>query len=208
LIGAHESEADLIAALDRALAEAGFGAARRTAERARLAASARAYLTWARTREGEIFREKLGKLVLGHGVQLTGRADRIEVARGEGVIVDMKTGSPPTTAQVKAGLSPQLSLEAAMLRRGVFEDTPAARARELIYWRFGGAKPQAERVKLDDVEAAGEEALAALERLVARYAQAGQPFLSSPRVQFMRKWKDYDHLARRKEWADAEADEQ
>ncbi len=207
LIGAEESEADLIAALDRALAEAGFGAARRTAERARLAASARAYLAWARTREGDIYRESYGKLALTHDVLLTGRADRIEIANGYGVIVDMKTGTPPTTAQVKAGLAPQLSLEAAMLRRGAFEETPKAIGRELIYWKFGGAKPQPETVKLDDVDAAGEEALAALQTLLARYAQPGQPFLSSPRVQFMRKWTDYDQLARRKEWADAEADE-
>ncbi len=206
IIGAEETEAALIAALDRALAEAGFGAARRTAERARLAASARAYLAWARTRDGEIYREKKGELALADGRVLSGIADRIEVAHGHGVIVDVKSGSPPTDKQVKSGLSPQLSLEGAMLRRGAFAGVPAARARELIYWKFGGAQP-APRVVDVDADAAGEEALAALEKLLARYAQPGQPFLSSPRVQFMRKWTDYDQLARRKEWADAEADE-
>jgi ATP-dependent helicase/nuclease subunit B len=43
--------------------------------------------------------------------------------------------------------------------------------------------------------------------LLARYAEADQPFLSKPRVQFVKPYTEYDHLARRKEWADAEGEE-
>ena len=53
----------------------------------------------------------------------------------------------------------------------------------------------------------GETALAELEKLLRRYGDAAQPFLSKPRVQFLKPYADYDQLARRKEWADAEGDE-
>jgi ATP-dependent helicase/nuclease subunit B len=55
--------------------------------------------------------------------------------------------------------------------------------------------------------AEAEKALSALKGLLARYAEADQPFLSKPRVQFIKPYDEYDHLARRKEWADAETDE-
>src|ERR1019366_7600027 len=52
---------------------------------------------------------------------LSARADRIE-RRGDGgyVILEYKTGQPPTGKQVRMGLSPQLTLEAAILREGGF----------------------------------------------------------------------------------------
>jgi ATP-dependent helicase/nuclease subunit B len=108
--------------------------------------------------------------------------------------------------QVQSGLSPQLPLEAAMLARGAFPKVPAAVAAELSYWRFGNAEPTPKPLDLDAQEEA-EKALKALEGLLHRYAQADQPFLSKPRVQFIKPYDEYDHLARRKEWADAEADE-
>ncbi|MGE3143353.1 MAG: PD-(D/E)XK nuclease family protein [Hyphomonadaceae bacterium] len=198
----------LMAALDQALKDYGFGAVRRAAERARLAPSARAWLAWAARREGAVYLEKWGELALAGGRRLVGRADRIEIAAPHhAVIVDVKTGAPPSDDVVKSGLAPQLPLEAAMLARSAFADTPRARAEELIYWRFGGAAPAPRSVKLDGAVAeAGEEALARLESLLAAYARPEQPFLSKPRVQFVREYADYDHLARRKEWGEAEGE--
>ena len=52
---------------------------------------------------------------------LSARADRIERRRdGSYAILDYKTGQPPTGKQVRMGLSPQLTLEAAILREGGF----------------------------------------------------------------------------------------
>ena len=53
---------------------------------------------------------------------LSARADRIE-RRSDGsfAILDYKTGQPPTGKQVRMGLSPQLTLEAAILREGGFD---------------------------------------------------------------------------------------
>ncbi len=93
-----------------------------------------------------------------------------------------------------------------MLARGAFDGVPAARATELAYWRVGNAEPTPTPLAVDAM-AEAEKALAALQGLLARYAQADQPFLSKPRVQFIKPYTEYDQLARRKEWADAEGDE-
>src|SRR5262249_29560004 len=53
--------------------------------------------------------------------RLHGRADRIERRRDGGyAILDFKTGEPPSSTQVRIGIAPQLTLEAAILRRGGF----------------------------------------------------------------------------------------
>ncbi|HMK70833.1 MAG TPA: double-strand break repair protein AddB, partial [Xanthobacteraceae bacterium] len=58
--------------------------------------------------------------------KLHGIADRIERhADGRYVILDYKTGSARTEKQVRTGLAPQLTLEAAILRRGGFQTIPA-----------------------------------------------------------------------------------
>ena len=57
---------------------------------------------------------------------LNGIADRIERhADGRYVILDYKTGSARTEKQVRTGLAPQLTLEAAILRKGGFPDIAA-----------------------------------------------------------------------------------
>jgi ATP-dependent helicase/nuclease subunit B len=194
--------------LDEELRRAGIPPERRAAERARLAISVAALIEWFEERRAlgaTVYREKKGVLPV-NGVELSGIADRIEIGPGHVAILDFKTGAPATTKQVQSGLSPQLPLEAAMLARGVFAETPAATTTELSYWRFGNAEPTPKPLDLDAMEEA-DKALKALEGLLARYAEATQPFLSKPRVQFIKPYDEYDHLARRKEWADAEADE-
>lgn len=203
-----EDHARLSDLLDEELRRAGIPPERRAAERARLMISVNALIAWFAERRSlgaTVYREKKGVLNV-NGVELSGIADRIEIGLGHVAILDFKTGSPATLKQVQSGLSPQLPLEAAMLARGAFTDVPAAQATELSYWRFGNAEPTPKPLDLDAQEE-GEKALKALEGLLARYAEPGQPFLSKPRVQFIKPYAEYDHLARRKEWADAEADE-
>ena len=62
---------------------------------------------------------------------LSARADRIE-RRNDGsyAILDYKTGQPPTGKQVRMGLSPQLTLEAAILREGGFDGYRRGRLRQ------------------------------------------------------------------------------
>lgn len=201
----------LVQLLDEELTHAGVSPERRAAERERLMISVKALIAWfaeRRARNATIHREKKGVLTLDGGVELSGVADRIEIGPGHVAILDFKTGAPPTDKQVDSGLSPQLPLEAAMLARGVFEDVPTARVTELVYWRFGNADPTPRALDLEEGPAgAGEGALRKLQSLLNRYAQPEQAFLSKPRVLKVRLYDDYDQLARRKEWADAEGDE-
>jgi ATP-dependent helicase/nuclease subunit B len=198
----------LIRLLDEELKRVGVSPERRLAESARLTATVDALIAWfaeRRDRGADVYREKEGRIDID-GVVLTARADRIEIGRRHVAIYDFKTGQPPTKAQVESGLAPQLPLEAAMLARGSFDGVPAADATELAYWRLGNAEPSPQPLALDAMEQA-EKALSALRALLARYASADQPFLSKPRVQFIKPYDEYDQLARRKEWADEEADE-
>ncbi|MGQ0534132.1 MAG: double-strand break repair protein AddB [Caulobacteraceae bacterium] len=196
--------------LDEELRHHGIPPERRMAERERLAVSVAALIEWFHQRRdlgATVYRERKGMLVVD-GVELSGIADRIEIGPGHAAILDFKTGAPASTAQVESGLAPQLPLEAAMLARGAFDGVPRAEATELGYWRFGNAEPTPKPLDLDGgAHAAGEKALSALRSLLARYAEADQPFLSKPRVQFIKPYTEYDHLARRKEWADAEGEE-
>lgn len=170
--------------------------------------SAEAFVTWndARLAAGyRVHREIKGRLEIVNGCHLSGRADRIDI-RPDGLaeIIDFKTGGPPTAAQVNSGLSPQLTLEAALLARGGFPDAPATQAHSLVYWRFGGRDPGPVTVKVDgDVNDVATEAFAELASLFRKYADPLRPFYSKPRVQFAGVFGDYDHLARRAEWADA-----
>ncbi|MBL8537354.1 MAG: PD-(D/E)XK nuclease family protein [Hyphomonadaceae bacterium] len=197
----------LLRLMDEELARAGVSAERRAAEQARLRATVGALIAWFAERRAsgvEVFREVRGAVALG-AVTLTGVADRIEVGRGYAAVADFKTGKPPSDRQVETGLSPQLLLEAEMLARGAFEGVPKESVDDLLYWHIGGADPAPRLVKLEEpVSAAAAKAMEALEALLSRYARADQPFLSKPRVQFIKPFAEYDHLARRKEWADAD----
>ena len=65
----------------------------------------------------------------GETFKLTVRADRIEHLKdGRYAMLDYKTGAPPSEKQVRTGLSPQLTLEAAILRRAASRTSPPAAA--------------------------------------------------------------------------------
>jgi ATP-dependent helicase/nuclease subunit B len=206
--GDGEDSDVLLQLLDEELRKAGTPPERCAAENARLQATVDALIDWfagRRALAAEVHREKAARLDVD-GVALTARADRIEIGPGHAAIFDFKTGQPPTEAQVTSGLAPQLPLEAAMLARGAFEGVAAATATELAYWRVGNNEPTPQALRIDP-QAEAEKALAALRGLLARYAQPEQPFLSKPRVQFVKPYDEYDQLARRKEWADEKPDE-
>jgi ATP-dependent helicase/nuclease subunit B len=139
---------------------------------------------------------------------LTARADRIDrTSAGALGIVDYKTGSLPSWNQVKSGLSPQLTLEAAIAAAGGFDGVPAEAVNELIYLRLsGGRTPGEERVLREDITVLAEEAMAGLRTRIARFDHPETPYLSRPVPQFLGRYGDYDHLARVKEWSSGGGD--
>jgi ATP-dependent helicase/nuclease subunit B len=141
-------------------------------------------------------------------LHLSARADRIErIAGGDYAILDYKTGQVPTGRQVMSGLSPQLTLEGAILRAGQFADIPpGASIAALVYVSLKGGDPGGEEKLLDlknsspDQEA--DRALQKLAEVARRFEDPDTPYRSRERPMFQgRAYGDYDHLARVKEWS-------
>ncbi|HET9718068.1 MAG TPA: double-strand break repair protein AddB [Pseudolabrys sp.] len=136
------------------------------------------------------------------------RADRIEcLSDGRYAILDYKTGEPPTSRQVLAGLSPQLTLEAAILRNGGFESIASgASVAELLYVRLrGGAQPGEEkRIDFKDggtPDDHADRALTELTRLLEQFADPTKPYYSLLHPMWKNHYGTYDHLARVREWS-------
>ena len=138
-------------------------------------------------------------------------ADRIERnAAGGYVILDYKTGSVRTERQVRAGLAPQLTLEAAILRQGGFKNEalsiPAGGSiAALAYVVLKGGARAGEFVPIDFKEgspdAQADRALEKLAELVRRFDDDHEPYRSLVHPMWKARYGDYDHLARVKEWS-------
>jgi len=138
---------------------------------------------------------------------LTVRADRIEcLSDGRYAILDYKTGAPPTEPQVRTGLSPQLTLEAAILRNGGFKGiAPGCSVDELLYVRLrGGAEPGEEmpiKFKEGTPDEQADRALAELTKLLQQFADPAKPYYSLLHPMWKTHYGTYDHLARVQEWS-------
>ena len=177
------------------------------------------FVPWAQQRARQVAgtrAEIRGETTLPFGermFRLVARADRIErLADGSYAIVDYKTGTAPTEKQVRTGLAPQLTLEAAILRNGGFPDIVAgASVGELLYVQLRGAEPPGKpcpiafRESTPDAEA--DRALARLTAIVSHFADPATPYRSLVHPMWKSRYGDYDHLARVKEWAESTDEE-
>ncbi|MBW8815274.1 MAG: double-strand break repair protein AddB [Caulobacterales bacterium] len=139
--------------------------------------------------------------------RLNARADRIEAtADGHGHILDYKTGKAPSAKEVRTGFSPQLTLTAAILQAGGFPTLGPLKPGDLTYLEVTGRKP-AGKVEVratagDESAEAAARALEGLHKLIARFDDPDQPYLSRVAPQFVKaRVSDYDHLARVFEWS-------
>jgi ATP-dependent helicase/nuclease subunit B len=138
---------------------------------------------------------------------LRARADRIErLADGSYAILDYKTGQVPSEKQVRIGVSPQLTLEAAILRHGGFSNIPpGAGVAELVYVSLKGGEPAGEDKLIDfkdgDADTHAERALGKLRAVAERFEDPEQPYLPLVLPMWKSRYGPYDHLARIKEWA-------
>jgi ATP-dependent helicase/nuclease subunit B len=143
----------------------------------------------------------------GEAFKLSGIADRIERHNDGGyVILDYKTGSARTEKQVRTGLAPQLTLEAAILRKGGFSDIPqGASVTQLGYVLLkGGARPgEPKLINFSEgtADSQADRALTKLSELAARFANDNEPYRSLVHPMWTTHYGDYDHLARVKEWS-------
>ncbi|GJD99767.1 double-strand break repair protein AddB [Methylobacterium isbiliense] len=141
---------------------------------------------------------------------LRARADRIEATRAGGhVVIDFKTGQVPSHKEIFAGFSPQLTLEAAMLKAGAFREIgPAQETPDLLYVRVGGGKSPLDPIPLKpprgdsrSVAEIVDEHAERLRGLVARFLAGEAAYLSRPYPKYAKAFSAYDHLARVKEWS-------
>ncbi len=166
-----------------------------------------------RTIDAEIRGEIPIRLDDGRTFHLSARADRIEHRIDRTfAILDYKTGAPPTGKQVRMGLSPQLTLEAAILREGGFDGIAAgASVSELLYVRLSGNNPPGKSIllelKVNKSDApqfpndAADEARRKLEALIRAFESEDQAYTSLNLSMWSNRYGRYDDLARIKEWS-------
>ncbi|MHB8886042.1 MAG: double-strand break repair protein AddB [Methylovirgula sp.] len=187
----------------------------------RIEAAATFYLGFeARRRDAltKIHVEIDGKLAIpladGSVFTLSAKADRLE-HRDDGTIslIDYKTGAPPGANEVLVGFAPQLTLEAAMAKRGAFGLASGASVGEALYVKLfgkggGEEKPLRFKPKGQDkdtppltIAEVAENHFEALIALLNQFRDESTPYPPRPFPKFSAKYNAYDHLARVKEWS-------
>jgi ATP-dependent helicase/nuclease subunit B len=181
---------------------------------------ARWFIAWEAARRanaGALHAEVGAKLIFAVGKRsftLRTRADRIERLAGGGyAILDYKTGQTPTERQVRIGLSPQLTLEGAMLRAGAFAGiAPGASIAEVAYVSLRGGDPAGSinpiEFKEGTPDSQADRALAMLKSILARFENVETPYRSLVSPMWKTRYGDYDHLARVKEWSAGREEEE
>ncbi|QXQ06369.1 double-strand break repair protein AddB [Sphingosinicellaceae bacterium] len=152
--------------------------------------------------------EAKARLELASGIVVDGRADRVDRDDGGNLaIIDYKTGTVPTHAQVEGGFALQMGLLAWMAGRGAFEGVPGAPVTALRYWKLGGGKDpgkatnpllhRKDETPVDDHVAA---TLWQFEQLCTDFLLGTKPFTAKLHPDHAARYSDFDHLARVAEW--------
>ena len=107
---------------------------------------------------------------------------------------------------MRIGIAPQLTLEAAILRRGGFKGFDAELPiDQLAYVKLKGGEPAGEPKPIDlkdrSADAAAEHAVAKLTELAARFEDEKTPYRSLVLPMWTNRYGTFDDLARVKEWS-------
>lgn len=153
-----------------------------------------------------------GKIVLDkmkRPFTLTARADRIDIIPNQGaMVIDYKTGTPPSFKDVSKGDAPQLSLEALILSKGGFEGLAQQKIADLQYWHLGRSPKKCSLIKGKNAPENFNEFLNQTEQglchLIQHFEKETTPYEVCPVKTSSPKFNDYEHLARQQEWAHAE----
>ena len=192
---------------------ADFDVAKETARLEKISAKIIPWMTERRAR-GWAMRgvEVSGKLYLEQlDFTLTGKADMIEKGPLGYAVTDYKTGIPPSASEINVGFDPQLPISAYMLRTGSLDKQIAGETEELNYIHLKGSgeheleHPRANICGRGQVPKSASEyadfAFEIISNLIVSYGRIDTGYESQPRAQYTHDYGDYDHLARRDEWA-------
>ena len=148
--------------------------------------------------------EKKGTFELdvdGEPFTLNATVDRIDrLSDGTGAIYDYKSGAPPTDKQIKTGFNQQLQLGATILEQGGFPELDPMPAGPGAYIGLTGGREGGKETAVPDLAETLPGYREQLANLLGAYL-AGAPWLSRGRPERIAFSSDYDHLARKAEWA-------
>ncbi|AZL59431.1 double-strand break repair protein AddB [Tabrizicola piscis] len=203
------SRDDLLRIADAVLAERVAWPLARAIWRARIEKAAAPFLAFSAGTGGDpVLLEERGAAPLeGLDFTLTGKPDRIDrLADGRLLVIDYKTGDPPSTDEQKH-FDKQLLLAAAMAERGAF---PGLDPAEVARVAFVGVKAAFKTVENTLQPGEVDEVWEKFGALMARYARATQGYTARRAMKTVKDVSDYDHLSRYGEWdmtADAVAED-
>ena len=137
---------------------------------------------------------------------LTARADRIDILENGAVrLIDYKTGSLPSVEQVQTGLSPQMTLESALLLEGAFAPLSPKSIAQALYIQIGRSRGSmkvrpAAGDKIVDFSELAREHLFRFKTLLHIYRGKDVPYLPRLIPNKDDSETDFDHLSRYLEW--------
>ena len=138
-------------------------------------------------------------------VSIGAKADRLDfTADNLCHVIDYKTGTPPTKAQVTKGRATQLMIEAFIARAGAFDgqnDTGSVEIDRLEYWQLSGKEQLAGQIK--DVTPTAfdpDSYFEDLTSLIRWFDDPAASYPSEPDSQNRPRFSNYRHLARVREW--------
>lgn len=171
----------------------------RTIWLSRIAKAADDFLAYSASTGGEpVLIEERGALALpGLDFTLTGKPDRIDrLADGRLLLIDYKTGEPPSAKQQEK-FDKQLLLLAAMAEGGGFRSLNAEEVAKVVYVGLkAGVRPS--EIELEPGKVA--EVWAEFGRLMAAYFHPTQGYTARRAMEKTTDVSDYDHLSRFGEW--------
>ncbi len=171
----------------------------RTIWLSRIGKAADAFLAFTEATGGTpVLLEEKGAVQLpGLDFTLTGKPDRIDrLQDGRLLLIDYKTGEPPTAKQ-QMHFDKQLLLLAAMAEEGAFKGLDAEEVARVVYV---GLKAQLKTQEVVLTPGQIAEVWAEFARLIAAYARPGQGYTARRALESVRDASDYDHLSRFGEW--------